>query len=348
MTDTISIIYGKEKRSLINRIKRFGLDTNGIIFGGLVRDEIISTHYRDEFINKKLDFCHYWDKDYSEETNGRLIIPNDIDIYFKDTSKIDEFIEKIKLYITNFNGKIIINDMNCSSLKSFSYNLNISLNHKKVYIEIKLGRTISFGGIRMSLEIDIISNVNQTTSLLEPPFYNIDFLSNVFIMEKNNGITNIRLSNCTGTILDNMNFVKKSINSTKILDDIINFRTQFVRNITQNLDSEYINCYRIIKMIDREYTWNITNVPFSPITIEYDNDDDKCCICLEKFNKKLPLISINTNSKTKNILHRCCFITYLKAEQQKRYRNEHNLIEIRCPYRNAFNFKDCFKNVNYI
>ena len=137
MTDTISITYGKEKRSLINRIKRFGLDTNGIIFGGLVRDEIISTHYRDEFINKKLDFCHYWDKDYSEETNGRLIIPNDIDIYFKDTSKIDEFIEKIKLYITNFNGKIIINDMNCSSLKSFSYNLNISLNHKKVYIEIK-------------------------------------------------------------------------------------------------------------------------------------------------------------------------------------------------------------------
>lgn len=348
MTDTLSITYGKEKRLLINRIKKIGLDTNGIIFGGLVRDEIIATHYRDEFINKKLDFCRYWDKDYNEETNGRLIIPNDIDIFFKDISKIDEFIEKIKLYIKNFNGKVIINDMNYSSIRSFSYNLNISLNHKKVYIEIKLGRTISFGGIRMSLEIDIISNVIQTISLLEPPFYNIDLLSNVFIMEKINGITNIRLSNCTGTILDNMNFVKKSINSTKILDDIINFRTQFVRNIIQNPDSEFINCYRIIKMIDREYPWNITNVPFSPITIEDDNNDDKCCICLEKINKKLPLISINTNSKTKNILHRCCFITYLKTEQQKRYRNENNFIEIRCPFRNAFNFKDCFKNVNYI
>jgi hypothetical protein len=78
MTDTIDITYAKEKRALVNNIKRFGLDTSGIIFGGLVRDEIIATHYRDEFINNKLDFSLYWDKDYSPETNGRLIIPNDI------------------------------------------------------------------------------------------------------------------------------------------------------------------------------------------------------------------------------------------------------------------------------
>lgn len=348
MTDTIDITYAKEKRALVNNIKRFGLDTSGIIFGGLVRDEIIATHYRDEFINKKLDFSLYWDKDYSPETNGRLIIPNDIDIYFKDTSKIDEFIEKINHFISKFNGKVIINQIHSSGLRSFSYNLNLSLNHKKVYIEIKLGRTISFAGIRMSLEIDIISNVNQTTSLLEPPFYNIDLLSNVFIMEKNNGITNIRLSNCTGTKLDTMNFVKKSANSSKILNDIINYRTQFVRNFTQNLDSEFINCFRIIKMIDREYPWNITNVPFSPIAIDEEENDERCCICLEKINDKQQLISINTNPKYKNIIHRCCFITYLKAEQQKRYRNERGLIEIRCPFRNCFNFKDCYRSVNYI
>ena len=227
------------------------------------------------------------------------------------------------------------------------YNFNLSLNHTKVYIEIKLGRTISFSGIRLSLEIDIISNVNQSNLLLEPPFYNLDFLSNVFIMEKNNGITNIRLSSCTGTILDTMNFVKKSMNSYKIIDDIINFRTQFVRNLTQNLDNEYTNCFRIIKMIDREYSWNITNVPFSPITIDED-DDNRCCICLDKFDKKRQLISINTNPITKNIIHRCCFMTYLKTEQRKRYRNDNGLIEIRCPFRNPFNFKECYKNVNYI
>lgn len=346
MNSTINIIYGKEKRALVNRIKRIGLEKNGIIFGGLVRDEIIATHYRDEFINKKLNFARYWDKDYNPETNGRLIIPNDIDIYFKNNSNIDEFLETIKSYIKLFNGKIIIQEINSSNLKSFSYNLNISLNHTKVYIEIRLGKTITFAGIRLSLEIDIISNVNQAT-FIEPPFYNLDFLSNVFIMEKNNGIINTRISNCTGTILDNMNFFKKSLNSSKILDDIIHFRTQFVRNINHILDSEFINCYRIIKMIDREYFWNITNVPFSPITIE-DDDDNRCCICLEKYDKNLPLISINTNPKTKNIIHRCCFVSYLKAEQKKKYRNENHLIEIRCPFRNPFNFKDCFKKVNYI
>lgn len=347
MNDTINITYGKEKRALINRIKRFGLDNNGIIFGGLVRDEIIATHYRDEFINKKLNFSRYWDKDYDSETNKRLIIPNDIDIYFKNNSNIEEFLEKIKTYIKSFNGKIIIHDINSNNFRSFLYNFNISLNHTKVYIEIKLGRTISFSGIRLSLEIDIISNVNQSNLLLEPPFYNLDFLSNVFIMEKNNGITNIRLSSCTGTILDTMNFVKKSMNSYKIIDDIINFRTQFVRNLTQNLDNEYTNCFRIIKMIDREYSWNITNVPFSPITIDED-DDNRCCICLDKFDKKKQLISINTNPITKNIIHRCCFMTYLKTEQRKRYRNDNGLIEIRCPFRNPFNFKECYKNVNYI
>jgi len=345
MTDaTINITYGKEKRALVNHIKRVGLNRNGIIFGGLVRDEIIATHYRDEFINKKLNFSRYWDKKYNPETNGRLIIPNDIDIYFNNTSNIQDFLETIKSYVNNFNGKIIIQEINSSNLRSFSYNLNVSLNHTKVYIEIRLGRTISFTGIRIALEIDIISNVNQPTTSLEPPFYNLDFLSNVFIMEKTNGIINIRLSNCTGTILDSMNFLKKSMNSSKILDDIINFRTQFVRNFTQNLDSEYINCYRIIKMIEREYSWNITNVPFSPITID-EKDDERCCICLEKLDNNKPLISI---TKTKNILHKCCFISYLKVEQNKRYRNENGLIEIRCPFRNPFNFKNCFKNVNYI
>lgn len=348
MCDTINIIYGKEKRALVNNIKKIGLDKNGIIFGGLVRDEIIASHYRDEFVSKKLNFSRYWDKKYDIETNARLIIPNDIDIYFKNNYNINEFIESIQHYIKSFNGKIIIQEYNSPNLKNLSYNLNLSLNHTKIFIEIRLGRTITFSGIRLNLEIDVISNVEQPKTILEPPFYNIDFLSNVFIMEKNNGIIKIRLSNCTGTILDNMNFFKKSINSTKILDDIINFRTQFIRNIKNNLDSEYINCFRIIKMIDREYSWNITNIPFSPITIDDDNDDNKCCICLEKYNKKLPLISINTNSKTKNILHRCCFISYLKSEQQKRYRNQDNIIEIRCPFRNAFNFKDCFKNVNFI
>lgn len=347
--NSININYGKEKRCFVNKIKKLGLSRNGILFGGLVRDEIIASHYREEFIKKKLDFSQYWDKEYNPETNGRLIIPNDIDIYFKNEMNISEFIEDIRSYIQLFNGIMNINIINNSAnLRSFSYNFNLNLNHTKVFLELKLGRTINFHGLRLNLEIDIISNVSGSAPFIEPPFYNLDFVSNIFIMEKNNGIINVRLSNCSGTPLDVMNFVDKSKISTKILDDIINFKTQFVRNIQSSYNTEFINCYRIIKMIDREYSWDITNVPFSSITIEEDDEDNNCCICLEKINKKQPLISINTNSKSKNILHRNCFISYLKVEQNKRYRNNNGFIEIRCPFRNPFNFKDCYKCVNYI
>jgi len=347
---TIRIIYGKEKRSLINKIKRIAFNRNGIIFGGLVRDEIIATYYREEFITKKLNFKKYWDKDYHPETNKRLLIPKDVDIYFRDASHIPEFIDDIKAFVQLFNGFINIHDMsNSTNIRHFNYSLNIRLKHTKLYISFILGKTISYSGTSIRLEIDIISNNDNSILDIEPPFYNLDFHSNIFIMEKQNGIVNLRPSNCTGTPLDTMNFFDKSKNCAKILCDIVNLRTQFIGNNTNSIYTEYINCYRIIKMIDRgEYSWDITNVPFTPITILEEDEDDRCCICLENYKKEQSLISITTNSRSKNILHRRCFISYLKEEQRKKYRNDNNLIEIRCPFRNPFNFKDCFKNVNYI
>lgn len=360
---TINFIYAKEKRSFINQIKNIGLDNNGIIFGGLVRDEIIATHYREEFINNNLDFKHYWNKNYHPESIGRLLLPNDIDIYFKDCDIMKNFINDIKNYINSFNGFINIKEFNDSPhFKCFRYiNSYINLNHTKVSIEILLGKTICFNGIRLKLNIDIISfDFNSITDVytyekyvkgLEPPFYNVDFLSNIFIMDKNNNHINIRLSNCTGTPLDTMTFSNKNKFSSKVLDDIINFRTQFIRNIPYSYNCEYINCYRIIKMIDRgdDYSWNINNLPFSNFNIkDIDNDDYRCCICLEDIDKKninQKLISININSK--NILHKKCFICYLKEEQRKKHKNDNDVIEIRCPFRNPFNFKDCYKLVNF-
>jgi len=346
---TINIIYGKEKRTLVNKIKKICFNNNGTIFGGLVRDEIIASYYREEFINKKLDFSNYWNKNYDTDTIGRLIIPNDIDVYFKNHNNINTFINDIKSYIQIFNGFVRIQHMNNSSnLRKFNYSLNLQLNHTKLYIIIHLGKTISYSGICLKIEVDIISIVNNTLTNIEPPFYNLDFLCNLFIMEKNNGIINIRPSNCTGTPLDNMNSVSKYKNSSKILEDIIKFKTQFHgNNLSHSFDSEYINCYRIIKMIDRDFSWNITNIPFYHITINEDNDNN-CCICLQNIYKEQSLISININEKVNNVLHKKCFIQYLKMEQQNKYRNNDNYIEIRCPFRNHFNFKECFKKINFI
>ncbi len=358
----ITINYDKEKRLLINKIKKIGLSLDGIIFGGMVRDEIIATHYRQEFINKQLNFENYWNHEYHIETIGRLLIPNDIDIYFKNDAYI-KFIEGIKEVAETFGGGIYVNDINHSSnFKAFNYvNSNLKLKHTKVSVEIKLGKTMRYSGVLLKLNIDIISNtINPTIDNytyhhliehLEPPFFNLDFLSNIFIMEKSKGHINIRPSNCTGTPLDTMIFTEKNNFTSKVINDIINFRTQFVRNITYSYDAEYINCFRIIKMIDRDiYSWNITNVPFKPISpTDIDEKDElSCCICLEMItNKDKDLTIITTIPKVKNVLHKDCFISYLKKEQMKRFRNELNLIECRCPLRTPFNFKDCHKLVQY-
>jgi hypothetical protein len=338
---TLNIIYNKEKRLLINAIKNIGLSREGTIFGGLVRDEIIATYYRNEFIQKKLNFSNYWDLNYSQDTIGRLIIPNDIDIYFKTNENIKEFIKDIESYINSFHSYINITEV---VNPRFNYHINFDIIHTKVFIGIKLGKTISFSGITIKLNIDIIGNKNNSLDNIEPPFYNVDFLSNIFIMQKNNGIINIRPSNCTGTLLDEMNFTKKTINVAKIVQDMIKFNTQFCRNTSNTFDTEYVNCYRIIKMLNKDISWNITNLPFAYITINEENNDDKCCICLENIKKEQLLISINN----KNILHKKCFISYLNMEQHKKYRNSENIIEIRCPFRTPFNFKDCYLNINYI
>jgi len=63
---TINFNYAKEMRTYINKIKNIGFKHTGIIFGGLVRDEIISTHYRQMFIDKKIDFNQYWNPTFKK------------------------------------------------------------------------------------------------------------------------------------------------------------------------------------------------------------------------------------------------------------------------------------------
>ena len=357
MNINLKINRNKEMRSLINKIKLFGLKTNGIIFGGLVRDEIIATHYRQLFIDNNLDFKKYWNPHYNPETNKRMIIPNDMDIYFKDEHNIQIFINHITKFVTTFNGYITINKMiNSTSLNGFKYiDDNIKLQHTKINIIINIGKTINYRGITLKFSIDVIyPDNNLEFKDIEPPFYNLDFTSNIFIMEKNGNIFNdIRLSTCTGTIIDNMPFSLKSKLTAKITDDIINLKTQFVRNIT-SFNSEFVNINRIIKMIDRNNIWNITNIPFKIIQNPKElstNIDTTCCICLddiiinkekkEKFSKIVIIRETTT-------FHLPCFINFLYKEKEKRYINPNtNLIECRCPLRIPFNFNECYKSVNY-
>jgi hypothetical protein len=348
----IEYIHKKEMRNMINTIKSYGLNENGIIFGGLVRDEIIATHYRSLFFEKNLDKSKYWNEKYNSETLHRLLIPNDMDIYFNNENNKNLFLERLNTFVNVFNGNMYSISRNSDKFKYISD--DISFNHSKIMIYLLVGKTMKFRGFTLKFSIDIITN--NSSKNIEPPFYNVDFLSNSFIMEKVNGIIHTRISNCTGTPIDNMNFSNKMRFTNQIITDIINLKTYFTRNI-YSINRENINCNRIIKMIEKEnIKWNIANLPFkiymnNDKLIDIDIDiNERCCICLEDVNFKSSnkIVEINTNKNKGYILHFKCFLNYLRKEQyNKHFNQETGENDCRCPFRNPFNFRDCYKLVDY-
>ena len=366
-TSSLKINHLREKRCMYNRIKAFAMNANGILFGGVVRDDMIGKHYRNEFIKNGNDFDKYWDDRYSKETKHRLIMPNDVDVFFRTENNSAIFIEKLREFVKEFNGTVSVTEDR--NFRQFEYtNMMPYLRHKIIVVSILIGKTLFKRGSIISAKIDLIeiksndSNLRSNydfarlTSSVEPPFHNLDFLCNIFIMEKtSSGDFTVRVSNATGTPIDDMTFIEKSRFTTRVIDDIINFRTQFTRSI-DGYYTEYINCYRIMKMINREVSWDITNIPFrTNITIDdiKDVETHNCCICLEGINNSIVLsneiVEINTyKSKQGNYLHLGCFIEYMMKEQRRKYFNaETQQIECRCPFRGIFKFRDCHKTINY-
>lgn len=362
-TIVVNINKLRERRALCNQIKTFAMNANGILFGGMVRDDIIGNHYRKQFIKKGLDFDKYWDVDYDEETKHRLITPNDMDIFFRVEDNTTAFLQKLQEFVKDFNGTVTVRED--ANFRQFAYtSMQSYLKHKIVTIVLYVGRTLFRSGTTLSLKIDIIdfkrndSNLlsaydyKQITKTIEPPFNNLDFLCNVFIMEKSSsGDHNIRISNSTGTPLDTLSFTEKHSFSAKVIDDIINFRTQFARNVG-GYYAEYINSYRIMKMINRVNPWTITNLPFRFTTTDeiVEMPDADCCICMEGIKTGQPeIVEVNTyKAKRGNYLHRSCFIDYMIREQRQQYVSEETReIECRCPFRGLFNFRECHKLIDF-
>jgi hypothetical protein len=352
---SVTINLNKEKRVLYNNIKHYGIAKNGIIYGGMVRDEIIATHYRDVYDtyvrDNKISSAYqnrYWDSTFHEESNKRLIIPNDMDIYFDNNENAELFIESIKAYSGQFSGgSVYIRDITRTNVALYLIGHNFS--HKKVKMIFKLGRTIVFNGIRIEINIDMIINNSENRNNIEPPFNCADFSSNLFVMVKNySGRYDIRLSKNTGTKLDDMNYVSKKRIEMDIINNLINGKTEFIRRSYDSI-GEYINGMRILKMISREYPLSITNILFKDVEnideIKVDQDCDICQSSVKSdYGKDGKIIEINTNKCSKNYMHRCCFIQYLEKEINSRRFNElSNSVECRCTRRNLFNFKESHK-----
>jgi len=334
MHQTINL--NREKRLLFNIIKMMVINCDGIIYGGLVRDEIIATHHKSLFdeVDDEEKYSKFWDKSYHPESKFRTLIPNDIDIYFKNNEIAQTFISRVSAFSEQNKGTIFMRN-------GFLYSMDQRYIHKKITMVFKLGKTFCSSGFKAEINMDVVVN-NTTTVSIEPPFNNADFSSNIFVMSKiAEHKYEIRLSKNTGTKLDEMSFVKKSQIQAKILNDLVECKTEFIRSIDTH-DTEYVNGLRILKLLNHSYNFKITNLLFREI--ENQKSDNICDICQSSFDdseKQEPIIEILTNKHATHCMHKSCFMQYLANEiSKKSVNNITNKIECKCSRRNIFNFKN--------
>jgi hypothetical protein len=340
-------------------IKTSVFENNGIIFGGFVRDMIISDHYKSIYNHSNEYNIHkFWNKRIQPETAARAIVANDMDICMYSEEDVTRFIIILQ---DIFNERFGYSNVSSSDLTVNSddcyFHLPIKL-HKKLSYKITVGKIpFVYSGIEMSFDFDIIIPRNSKT---QPPFNKVDMLSNVFILNK----TGIVMSNNTGTIIDNMSILNKQKVATSIMCDIVEFKTEFcMRNYGDdftcgnfNYNSKVIQ--RLNKMLFRSFKWDITNLPFLICDQNKNNKcDENCCICMSNFKKNDKIVKVfidnstNTEKVCSNIAHDKCLFRYfesqLEVEKQDGIEKFDNF-QFKCPSRNVLNFKLCGDNISEI
>ena len=388
----INFIPDRIKYILYEKIKTKVFDNNGIIFGGFVRDMIINDHYKTIYNNRNNRTPHnihqFWNRFYQTETAARVMVAKDMDICMYREEDVNAFIVALGEL---FNEEVGFGNVSSSDFTTINNNENrystVAMKmHKKLIYKVIVGRIpYVHSGIELSFEFDIVVPVSKN---IQPPFYNTDMLSNVFILNKQG----VMMSKHTGTIIDLMSVLNRQKMSMKIMSDVVEFKTQFcmrsrsdasdasdVSDISDVSDFECgnfeynIKVYeRIHKMLFREFHWNITNLPFlleNYKAIKIKNIEETavdgtstekpptfvketCCICLGCINNNEKVVKINTNAKkVYTTLHAYCIFKYFHTQldtAKKDFLDNSEQFEFRCPMRSVVNFKKCYDNIDKI
>jgi hypothetical protein len=334
-------------------------ENKGVIFGGYARDTIVSDHFKSIFNSaNKYNINKFWNRFYQPETAARTIIPRDMDICMYSLGDVELFTTAIQNIFNDRAGysNVSLTDTTLSR-ESCYFGIPVII-HKHISVKITVGK-IPFvhSGVEIVLDFDIIVPRNKK---LEPPFYKVDLLSNVFLLTKQGML----ISNHTGTIIDKMSILDKQKISVLIMSDIVEFKTEFcMENYTDRYDcgnfrynSKVVE--RINKMLFRSFPLEITNLPLELEVFKEDNNENNmCCICQSNFkNKELTANIYSDNpSKTKKICtmtsHRKCLFKYLDTQVENAQMDRleaTDKFEFRCPMRNAINFKKYASNIDAI
>ena len=350
------------KYIVYEHITKTVFDNNGIIFGGYVRDKIISDHYKSIYNDANSYNTHnihkFWNCFNQPETAARTLVAKDMDICMYRKEDVNAFINALQNVFKNEFGYANISSSELTELSDFSYlglGLPITM-YKKIKYTAVVGRVpYVYSGTEIHFDFDIVI---PKKNWLQPPFGRTDMLSNLFIMTKQG----VMMSNYTGTIIDKMSVLNKQKMSVKIMSDMIEFKTQFcMLNSRNNFtcgDYEYNRkaFERIKKMLFKTFRWEITNLPFVICEFKKTETDKtevatSCCICMDVFKKKEKCVEIYIDNSTHTdkvcscVIHDKCLFKYFEKQLESAKNNENDEFdpsdnfEFRCPMRNVVNFK---------
>lgn len=359
----VNYVPDRIKYILYDNVKKVVLENNGIIFGGYVRDMIISDHYKSIYNScNPYDIHKFWNRQHHSETAARTLVAKDMDICMYSEEDVMNFIAAVQDIINDNVGYSNVSSSDITITQDACYfGIPVKM-HKKLNYKLTIGKIpYVHSGIELSFDFDIL--VPKRTNV-HPPFFKVDLLSNIFILNKHGVV----MSNHTGTIIDQMSILNKQKISNLIMADVIEFKTQFCmrnyrdRYASGNLSYNSKVFQRINKMLFRNFKWNITNLPFLLCDYKrsFNNHNNNCCICLANFkhNDKIVKMFIDNSAKTEkicsnmSITHDKCLFKYLQTqletEKEDGFSNAADPFEFRCPLRNAINFKLYAENINKI
>ena len=349
-------IDARIKRAAFQKVKDLAFQYNGTIFGGFVRDEIISDQNSDQYykidhehVNFTQHMAKYWDSKYMPETKARLLIPKDIDISFSNVKNSERFISALR-NVPQFEAvvpRIIDNSTYESSFISSIMEVTI-LMRVDVIPFVSDGRTIL---IKADVVIPRAPN-------MQPPFKKLDMLCNAFIMTRDGGK---RLSNCTGTIIDSYTDYEKIVLAAQIISDMMDFRTALVFSQgAQDVHDRVMNTLnwkamkRIEKMQKRKFSWTFLNTPFMLVNKkEISHDAPKeCCICLEEFeadDKVTYTVDLKENVAIPSAhMHYKCCMKYLSKQKNETTIDSTKKFVFRCPFKNNIDFSNCKNTIHLV
>lgn len=298
-TETVNL--NKVKYLITENLIKILIDNNAIIFGGYVRDKYIHDYFCYKFYKKDLNMEKFDDETYDVETKGRLLVANDIDVFFQGS---DKDVDSLLTIIRQAGYYICDNEINLIYFK------DENIKHRKAIV--KINNMNIFGLPKVEVLLDIIYTTKDN---IEPPFGKLDLLCNGFILDK----TGIRLSNQTGLHCDgNFAFSRKK-KEIKILQKMVKFETNLVFIDDDSMQSysiknRKIRVSRILKMQLRG--WTINN-NFYTIEYKYNiSKDEACHICADKsFDGHPKIIRLSCCGLLLDI---SCFNAYLKSEYDSR------------------------------